>query len=231
MRVSLKSVLFASLLVAGTSASGATVQNGGFEDLGGQTINGNWEIFPGIPGWTGSPNVEIQTAATLGSIDPQGTGSNYVELDTNTNSSISQDIDFTIAGNYTLSFYYSPRVNASPTTTNNMSFSLGNADGKIIGEDIDGAPNLDFPWGEWTLVKTAFSIIDTGVYTLKFAAFGEQRTKGCGDCGALLDNVSIAPAPPGGPSVVPLPASSLLLLGGLGVMGGVARCKAKRANA
>ena len=46
---------------------------------------------------------------------------------------------------------------------------------------------------------------------LSFQASGETPTSGCGNCGALLDDVSIA--------AVPLPAGLLLMLSAVGAFG------------
>ncbi len=91
----------ACLMLMGTSASAATVVNGSFEDIGTGSFNGSgWNHFSSIPGWTGNPNVEIQSDPTLSGINAQH-GSNYAELDTNQDGGISQNIYFA-AGDYEL---------------------------------------------------------------------------------------------------------------------------------
>ena len=152
----------ACLMLMGTSASAATVVNGSFEDIGTGSFNGSgWNHFSSIPGWTGNPNVEIQSDPTLSGINAQH-GSNYAELDTNQDGGISQNIYFA-AGDYELSFFYSPRVNASPTSTNDMNFSLGRGSPLTSGS-ILGAPDINYPWGKWTEVKSRFSVAAEGFY-------------------------------------------------------------------
>jgi hypothetical protein len=203
----LKTIAAASCAaIIGSTASAATiVQNGGFE-LGPDVSN--WEIFSSIPGWTADPNIEIQTADTLSQIDPNS-GDRYAELDTNTNATIYQDI-LLDAGTYLLSFFYSPRVNdtSADANTNDMSYSVAGLSGSILG-----APTLgEFNYGEWTEVTGYFTVEDDDTtVTLSFQASGETPTSGCGNCGALLDDVSIA--------AVPLPAGLLLMLSALGAFG------------
>lgn len=199
----------ALLALAPLTVSAATVVNGSFEDLGGQALGSDgWEIFDNFPGWVVTPDIEIQTGPSVAGINAQD-GSYYAELDTNENSKISQDIYFG-TGSYELSFYYSPRVNASPTTTNDLMFGIEN----LVSSSVNGAPNLAFPHGQWTQVTTQFSVTTAGTYSLFFKGAGaDNEPNGCGDCGALIDNVTVA--------AVPLPAAGLLLagaLGGLGVM-------------
>ncbi|SMY10410.1 VPLPA-CTERM sorting domain-containing protein [Flavimaricola marinus] len=197
-----------AFLAATASSASTVVVNGSFEDLGGQSLNSSgWNHFSSIPSWTGQPNVEVQSNATLSGIDAQD-GVSYVELETNQQAGISQDI-FLEAGAYSLSFFYSPRIDEQQTTTNDMSFSI---DGLLSGYVI-GAPNPDFQWGEWTEVTSTFLVADGGYYTLSFNAFDSSSYIDCPNCGALIDNVRI--------SVVPLPASALLLLLGLSGLGAI----------
>jgi hypothetical protein len=200
----------AALALSATSAMSATVVNGSFEDITGVTLNSSgWSFFSSIPGWTGSPTGEVQSAPTISAVDAQD-GKYYVELDTNQNSTIFQDIAFD-AGKYKLSFWYSPRVPAAHNpsgSTNDMTFAVGS----LLSGSVTGAPNPTFPRGVWTEVSSIFTVATAGTYRLSFSGAGaENESNGCGDCGALIDNVSI--------SAVPLPASALFLLAGIGGLG------------
>lgn len=214
------------LAFAGAAANAATVTNGSFEDFSGNLNDSGWNFFSSaqVTGWDGTPNIEIQTQPTL-DLTPQD-GSAYAELDTTQNSTLSQSIDFGAAGTYELSFYYSPRVpaqNNPSNSTNDMDFSIvgdeGATDGLIaMNGSVTGAPNDVYQVGQWTEVTAMFSIQTAGSYLLSFFGAGaENEQNNCGDCGALIDNVSI--------SAVPLPASSLLLLAGLGGLGAMRRMK------
>lgn len=192
-------------MIASSANAATIVQNGSFED--GPAVS-NWQIFGSIPGWEADPNIEIQTAGTLGSIDPQE-GDRYAELDTNQNSRIYQNLMLD-AGTYLLSFFYSPRVNdtSDDANTNDMTYSVAGLSGSILG-----APALgEFEHGKWTEVTGYFTVADDNTKVeLSFQASGETPTDGCGNCGALLDNVSIA--------AVPLPAGLLLMLSAVGAFG------------
>jgi hypothetical protein len=204
----LKSIIIgatAALALTATAASAATVVNGSFED--GPALIGSWDILEGpnpIPGWYAQPNIEIQTQPTIG-LQAQD-GVRYAELDTNQDARIYQDIALD-AGTYLLSFWYSPRVDASPTNTNDMVYEISAGTTAYIAEIITLAPNGDFLHGEWTNVQAEFTLDTDETIQLSFAATGGSFFDGCGNCGALLDNVSIA--------AVPLPAGGLLLLSAL----------------
>ena len=203
----LAAVAAATLATAATASTTNYVVNGSFEDVEGAVQsrnNGSWGTFSSIPGWTdlGGTDFEIQTNPTLGSIDAQD-GFRYVELDAHgsgSNAQIGQMVTLG-AGTYKLSFYYSPRVNVSPTTTNDIVYSVGT----LLSGMITGAPNEDYLHGMWTEVTGLFTVETDGDYLLAFGGAGYEET-----LGGFIDNVSI--------SAVPLPAGGLLLLGGLGAL-------------
>ncbi|MFK7745709.1 MAG: VPLPA-CTERM sorting domain-containing protein [Roseobacter sp.] len=209
----LKTLMIAlPIALVGVASQASTLVNGSFEDIGNGTLsNSGWSILEEIPGWDGLPNIEVQSNPTLRGIDAQD-GENYVELDTDVDSGITQDITLSV-GTYRLSFFYSPRVDLNATTTNDMFYSVGNSFTDLLSGTVQGGPNLDYPWGQWTEVTGIFDVIETGDFTLSFFATGGSYQSGCGNCGALIDNVSLA--------AVPLPASVLFLLAsilGLGIM-------------
>lgn len=225
----MKNLLLALTAVGSLCAAGAhaaTVVNGDFEvsfDGAGQTNgnqfddlatgsgSGSWDVWSSIPGWTttSGPGIEIQTASTGGSgikVDAQS-GDHYVELAShgaaNSNSTMSQKIEFD-AGTYLLSFYYSPRTNK--LGENGISFGVGGLTGSVSG------PTADLKRGEWTLVTREFTVGD-----VTSSLFFSADDGGSSSLGGFIDNVSI--------SAVPLPASSLLLLAGLGGMAAARRRK------
>ncbi|MBU2956857.1 hypothetical protein Q4511_03895 [Paracoccus sp. 1_MG-2023] len=201
----------------GGAASAATVINGGFEDVSGlakEGLNrGSYGIYNSVSGWTKGTGggIELQNNATLAKRDAHG-GNWYVELDSNRNSSMYQDITFANAGIYALSFYYAPR-----TTTpgdNGISYSLTNGSSQLLSGLADGVAPSD-----WALVDAGRFEVDAGsTLRLTFAAEGISN-----GLGGFLDDVSIAP--------VPLPGSALLLLGALSGMGVASRRRKSRSAA
>jgi hypothetical protein len=197
-----------------SAGSASTVVNGSFEDVSGGTVlvnNGSWAVYDTLPGWTtiDGNGIEVQTNATLGSIDAQD-GNRYVELDSHprgsSNSTMRQQISLGV-GEYRLSFFYSPRTNDA--STNGIFYSVSEA----ISGGLDltygqvSGPSGTYPRTVWTEVIATFTVATAGLFNLDFGATGRPDTYG-----GLIDNVSIAP--------VPLPAGALLLLtafGGLAV--------------
>lgn len=201
MKRTLGLVALGLLMAAPASAA---VVNGSFETLPGPLSNGNWGIFSTINGWSelGSNGIEIQTNATLDTIDAQE-GDRYVELDTTQNSAMRQILNLT-AGRYLLSFWYAPREN-NPVS-DGISYAI---------ENLTGTINTSFkPLNGWTLVTGEFNTLG-GEVNLDFAALG-----GDGDhvsFGGLLDNVSVA--------AVPVPAAGLMLFAALGGLAALRRRK------
>lgn len=183
-----------------TPFAGAGIRNGGqsFERL--QSGPGaSWNIWQSIPGWTSAfgAGIEIQSNRTLGQIDAFD-GQHYVELDSNDNSSMFQDVLLN-RGAHMLSFMYSPRT-GNPAT-NGIDYALSG----LFGGSVSG-PGLETPLGAWTRVTQVFNVAAAGTYRLSFAASGRNDSYG-----GLIDAVSIAPDPAGALSEVPLPAGLVLL--------------------
>ncbi|SET70334.1 VPLPA-CTERM sorting domain-containing protein [Paracoccus homiensis] len=204
----------AGVLVAG-AASAATVVNGGFEDVSGLNKGGlnkgKYGIYESISGWTKATGggIELQNNATLGNRDANS-GNWYVELDSTRNSSMYQDITFSTAGVYAMSFFYAPRTKTPGD--NGVSYSIANGSSELVSGLVDGVAPAD-----WMKVTSGSFKVDAGdTLRLTFSAEGISNS-----LGGFIDDVSIAP--------VPLPASALLLMGALSGMGIAARRRKSRA--
>lgn len=204
--------LVVAMLSGGAASAATIVQNGSFEDVaglaGGGTNRGGYGVYDAIPGWTRGvgAGIELQNNATLGTHDAQD-GNWYVELDSDSNSSMYQDITFASAGSYLLSFFYSPR-----TATQN-----DNGIGYSLGDKVDGLIDAVYQSpATWTQVTKSFTVDAGEVLRLSFFAGGLSNS-----LGGFVDNVSIAP--------VPLPGSLLLLGGALAGSGAFASRRRKKA--
>lgn len=213
----MKSIIGAAALfvLAGTSAHAVTtnhIVNGSFEEYTGNLNSSGWNFFSSaqVPGWDGDPNIEIQTEPTLNpDLTPQD-GDHYAELDTNQNATLSQTVTLD-AGKYLFSFWYSPRVPDGSAGGNNMTFSVMDGQNSGVSGSISNAPDATYPWRQWTEVKEIFFVTDDNTpFDVVFTALGPSPDRGCGNCGALIDNVSIA--------AMPLPAGLLLMFTGLGAL-------------
>lgn len=205
--------LVAALFTAVTGAAHATtiVENGDFETSfsgggirnGGQTfdqlnVSGpSWNIWNSIPGWTttSGAGIEIQSDRTLNTINAHS-GNHYIELDSNNNTSMTQQVYLDI-GEYDLSFYYSPRT--GDAGTNGVEFSIAGllAAETITGPDVQTGTAV----GQWTEVSRTFDVTSAGLYDLTFGAVGTSNS-----LGGFIDTVSIQTTTP-----VPLPAGFVLL--------------------
>ena len=201
----------ASLLLVAPASASSIVINGSFESgvpgntrgLNNGALFGNlnssgpsWDRWRNIDGWrtVSGSGIEVQSNRTLPTIDAQD-GTHYVELDSNSNSRMVQTIGLK-AGNYLLSFWYSPRTGNAKT--NPIEYNLG---GIVGGKVTNGY--LGAQVGSWTQVLQTVNISKTGKYNLYFAGAGISDSYG-----GLIDNVSVAP--------VPLPAAGLGLMAALG---------------
>lgn len=223
MYKSLSLAVAVGVFTLGTANAASLLTNGSFEEsaagLGknnGATFSqlntgpgASWDVWDSLNGWTkgSGSGIEVQSNRTLGSIDAQE-GAHYVELDSNNNSSMFQDV-FLAAGNYVLSFFYSPRT--GNVNTNGIDVSLGGA----YSESFAGpGGSLGSAVGDWSLIVRNISIAVDNTYALTFGA-----TLANDSYGGLIDNVALV-SNNSTPAPVPLPAPALLLgaaLGGLGL--------------
>ena len=209
----LKIAALAALATAGTAnAATELVVNGSFEN---NVISSSWAALSSVTGWTSSASgnsaFEIQKGATQGGqggFNPvAAAGTQYLELNAASLTSVSQSIATTAGGTYALSFAYSGR----PDTPGGAS-SL-----------------MNVYWGSTLLTPTALIGNTSGVwqtYSQNVSALGSStllRFESIGPVsaptyGSYLDNVSVMTA-------VPEPESYAMMLLGLGLLGFMARRK------
>jgi hypothetical protein len=206
--MALRKILAATGLVLaafGAQASTNLVQNGSFESN--VIASGTWATFNNLVGWTGGPTIELRNNVAGTAQD----GKNFVELDTNRNSSMFQDIFGT--GLVNLSFFYSARPGVA-ANSNGLSVQFGSFTDTVL-KKVAGGPVHN--WMQYTLNN--FQLNVSGITRLTFAAIG--RSDGLG---GSLDNVSVTAVSP-----VPEAETYAMLLAGLGLLGVASRRRRKQA--
>lgn len=220
----------ATVLAAPVAAS-TIVYNGSFEtgvpgnkkSSAGKTFESlpggaKWGVWKALNGWTtvNGPGIEVQTSGTIGPLAAQH-GSYYVELDSTGNSTMEQQVKLA-KGSYLLSFWYSPRT--GNTASDQIDYSVGdvlkgsvNAFNALLGKPVAGWQKIVAPFsvGGKSAGKSGGDSKGMQEFALRFGAGGPTSDSR----GGLLDSVEIVKLP----AEVPLPATGILLLAGLGVLG------------
>jgi len=179
----------AALTVAATFAQASSVNlvvNGSFESPS-LPNTPSWQILSGIPGWTAAPQTGVEVRRQAEGLAQEGM--QFVELDTTANSWISQAISTVVGQEYTLSFWYSPRINRSNANDNRI-------DAFVNGERIARLAGTAGNVHNWQQTVYTFFANSTST-SLKFAAAGRSNS-----FGGSLDNVSL--------TATPLPGAALL---------------------
>ncbi|MDO8893410.1 pyruvate-binding protein [Nitrosomonas sp.] len=192
------SVLFAIPMIA--SAAVDLVTNGSFE-IDSQA-SGTWNIYNSLTGWMGSPNIELRNNVAGTAYE----GGNFIELDTYSNSSLSQLLVGT-PGLYQLSFWYSARPGTG--ATNDLTFTV---DGSAPVTVLNGASNAGSDH-KWLNYSTIINFDGNGLLTFNGSGISDSY-------GGSLDMISFTS---------PIPESEIyvMLLIGLGLLRFAAHRKKK----
>lgn len=192
----LKTILLAAtalIAAAGTTgASAKTILFSSFDNVANAPTAGGFRIYTAgtvVDGWTAGANgLELQASAAGAPFSSP----NHVELDTTANSSMFVNLG---AGNYKVSYFYSPRINL-PASSNTITLSIGNT-------LLDTITSTGGATTAWTNRTVKFR---TSGGALTFAAAGTSDSRG-----GYLDNITI--------SAVPEASTWAMLILGFGLAG------------
>lgn len=175
-----------ALLAATTFAHAGPVNlltNGGFESTA--VANGSWINTGSIAGWsrTAGPGAGFEVRNNVAGAAQEG--SNYLELDTNGNTTISQALSNLTAGTtYDLSFWYSPREGVVAASNGIDVFWNG-----LLLDSVTGlGARSGNVWSQYQYRVTA----KAGTNVLSFAAAGSSD-----GYGGSLDNARLSVPEPG----------------------------------
>ena len=155
--------------------------NGSFESTA--VANGNWVNVATTPGWTwlAGPGTGFEIRNNVAG--QAQNGSNYLELDTNGNTTIGQTLANLTAGTqFELSVWYSPREFQAASTNGIQAYWNGVQLGPVLS-------GLGASGNQWTEVKFSLTA-QAGNNLLSFAAVGTSD-----GLGGSLDNVSVRRLP------------------------------------
>lgn len=204
----MKKVVVAAALIAVFAAARANpnlIEDGGFEAQ--RQADASWSVYSTIPGWrtVSGAGIEIRNDIVGSAFE----GRNFVELDSDDNSAMSQLVTTHAGQRYTLDFEYSAREGVPVSSTPIDVFWNGSPLARVA---LDGRSQGGNQWHAY-----GFSVLGTGRDTLTFAAGGTSDS-----WGGSLDAVSLTAA-------VPEPSIYALMALGIAVVA-TARRKARAAR-
>lgn len=164
------------LFLAAPAARANLITNGSFEIPTNPPGPNGFAIFPAIPGWTSPGGIEIQRNSVLGAGNVAQDGLQYVELNVNGPTSLSQDISgLQVGQQYLLTFYYSAR----PGTGANTAVATFEGNPPI---PLAAGPVGQIAWLQFSRLVT----VTDSTSTLTFTGLTPNTS-----LGNLLDNVSL----------------------------------------
>jgi hypothetical protein len=199
----MKSLIVALALIApGLAGAQNIVRNGSFEET--NQPSGTWNVYNTITGWSTlqGPGIEVRDNVAGTAYD----GSNFVELDSHSNSWMGQTLTTTAGVDYILSFFYSPRMGVA-AASNGIDVLWGNS---LLNASPITGNGVGLTNNSWT--QYSFTVRGTGSDLLSFRAVGISDSYG-----GSLDAVRVIAAP------VPEPETYAMLLAGLMFVGFVMR--------
>jgi hypothetical protein len=187
---------FAALPAALAQAN--LITNGSFETP--DVTAGTYSIFPNIPGWTTTfgAGIEIQDHVAGSPFD----GLQHVELDSDYNSGMVQQVALTAGTLYDLSFAYSPRPGVDAASNGIEVWFDGALVDMVTG---DGSNLIDTSW-----TVMSYTVSPSGnLADLEFRAVGISES-----FGGYIDDVRLVAAVPA-PGAIVLGAVGMSLVGWL----------------
>lgn len=205
-------LLLALILVAMSSIANANlIQNGSFEDI--NVAAGTYSVFGNgvVNGWAVTSGSGIEIRNNL--VGKASNGNNFVELDSNSNSSMSQAISTTAGSLYDLTFDFSARIGV-PANSGISVFWNG-----VLKADYtaDGTNATENNWVAQLLSLTGTGGSGTGLNgadLLEFVATGLSD-----GLGPNLDNITLTENKTPAVNAVPVPAAVWLFSSALGFLG------------
>lgn len=199
-----KLLIAATLLAALGSAHAAAnlVVDGSFEAQAQAT--GTWNVYGTLPGWStvSGSGIELRNHVAGNAFD----GSNYVELDSYSNSAMAQTITTAAGSFYTLSFEYSARAGVGAASNGIEALWNGTSVASVTADGSSLSGN------DWHLFS--YSVRGTGSDVLSFRAVGISDS-----LGGSLDAVAV--------TAVPEPSTYAMMFAGLALIGFSLRSRRK----
>lgn len=216
-RMLCRAALCAAMVVpAAAQAADNLLVNGSFENP--TVSNGTYVVLSTLPGWTVHSNgVEVRNALVGNAID----GKNFIELDVDRNSQISQSFATVIGADYLFDFYYSPRPGVAQNSNGILAF-VSSTNNQVLASGTyarSGVGNSGNVWQQYSLLFTAVSESTT----VGFGAIGASDSLGGSLDMASVTRMMPIPVPGPIPSPVPEPSTAASLLAGLALLSTIVR--------